>query len=155
MSGNFLCCISHQHQKLLMHFLELLLYEGFTLESFLESVSWWVKRDDPNQERTLKRSMMMLQGQPQGCTCTGQSQLKSTFCQGRSPADSPHQCERGWFLHHPSWPRNTSGQLFYRYAPGNCASKNKGSCCAKTILELKQEYLGLSLLRKYLCWGNS
>lgn len=95
MSANFLCCISHQHQNLLMHFLELLLYEGFTLESFLESVSWAVKGDDPNQERTLQEIHDDVTGQPQGCTCTGQSQLKSTFCQGRSPADSPHQRERG------------------------------------------------------------
>lgn len=31
-------CVSHQPQDLLMHFLEVLVYESFTLENFLKGV---------------------------------------------------------------------------------------------------------------------
>lgn len=127
-----------------MRFLEVLMYEGFTLESFLKGAPWGQKGMTTIKTEPYKRSMMMLQGQPEDCTCTSQTKRKSTFCQGRSPADSNHPC------------KILTKKLFtfslgrFLCAPGNCASKIKCGCCEK-ILDLNYEYLGLSSLRKYLC----
>lgn len=58
-------------------------------------------------ENPHKRSVLMSQGQLGSCSWTRQEWL-GVLCQDRTRADSRHRCERGQFLHHPPWWRNTS-----------------------------------------------
>lgn len=111
MSGSFLCCIlCVTSAPRFAHALlgSVIVWNFYSQKLSKRCLKGGGKGMTVLKREPYKRSMMMLQGQPQGCTCTRQTRLKSTFCQGRSPGDSYHWCKRGWFLHHPSWPRNSS-----------------------------------------------